>query len=655
MSIVERVEKYDFSKVEFLRAPFLNQKDGFVVKIKLKEFPNSSKRVLVAKGETFNVYAVRLNAKSDSESYTRLEKADNIGIYADEDGFSYLLEIKMNFASPYGGEDREIILDLVLNLFDARKDYAYAYFDGVKLLWVYGGEVANCDYVFGNPLSADNTADMDDSIVDEFSVGLVDNVIRLVERVTSERDMNYYSPRGYNAWAGDVVNYYHDGVYHLAYLYDRHHHGSRWGGGAHTMRHFTTTDFVNWFEAPPIVELDEQWKTIGTGTLFFHDGKFYLSHGWHTSRMLPDEKTASSIMRSDETEGRIAPVSYAELRLKGLTPSGANYAVSDDGINFVPGDKVIHVSENPSVYVDNSGRLTMYSGYGSSGIWHAESVGGEWILDKGAQLPASKLLPSDECPSLFESNGYKYLIMGGTGYWRTEKNSDEYEDFASKGYDVYDGLSYPMATVVGDGRILAAGWINGGGWGSVIVHRELVQSEDGRLNMRWVRELSPKKETMTPICVDGKRIKIDPEKSYYFEWTTFANAESSVTVRLVGKSDVELRVDSKREVVQINSAEKGRTSDDVSPICEMVEKFGGVGENIHKNCKNFALGKVDFVDKQYATKMRIYYEKKIDGVIIDCEIGGNRTIVSNRVGQTFFEVKFDCENATFGEIFAYEG
>jgi hypothetical protein len=35
---------------------------------------------------------------------------------------------------------------------------------------------------------------------------------------------------GDEAFAGDCIPFYHDGTFHLFYLFDRRHHGSKWGG-----------------------------------------------------------------------------------------------------------------------------------------------------------------------------------------------------------------------------------------------------------------------------------------------------------------------------------------------------------------------------------------------------------------------------------------
>ncbi len=653
MSITERVEKFEFSEIEFKSlSETENFRNGFILKIRLNNLPDNRERKAIIKTPYFSVFAVKFHFPDDEERLNRLEKKDNIRIYSDNNGDVFVLEISATFTSPYHEEPRSTAVDLVLNVCDATEKYAYAYFNGLKLGWIFDGEEINYDYIFG-----DIAKEQDDGIIADDGVRLyvstdLSKINKKYEEHTSEKSFNFYSPKAYNAWAGDVVNFYHDGTYHLLFLYDRHHHLSRWGGGAHTMYHFVTKDFKNWTECPPLVRLDEQWKSLGTGTMFYTGGKYYFTHGWHTSRMIPEEKTGSSLMaRRCGNDNKIIPLSYAELNEKGLYPSGANYVVSDDGINFESGKSMFHISENPSVYQDGNGGLFMCGGYGSSGIWRAQKIDGEWILDGSDKIPYSKLNPSDECPSMFEFNGYKYLLLGGTGYWKTDKNGKEYKDEAISGFDVYDGLSYPMATVTDDGRMIMAGWIRGSGWGSVVIHRELLQGENGRLYMKWLNELSPNTKELKLVTKNESDILISENKSYYVEFDVLSNGETKTVVRFCGEKQAVLLIDSKRKIVQISDSE-----DEVLPLYQIVNegKDRDVIGNLHFQGENFAIGQVDTIQKSYKVKIQVYYEKKLDNVILDCEIGEKRTIVSNRVNQKYSEIKVRSDNGTLSNIMVYE-
>lgn len=651
MSIVERVEKYDFSKLKFHQNVATNGlKNGFVAEIQLKDYPISGIRKTLVSCPYFTVSAVRLHTEMDREKFTRLEKADEVWTYADKDGFVCLLEITAKFRFPYQDELRETTVDLPLNLFNAIEQPVYAYYDGVRLGWVCENELKNLDFTFG--LLAENGA-QGIEVFDLARFGVsVDLTKVLIETALerTEKSMNFYSPKYYNAWAGDTMNFYHDGTYHLLFLLDRHHHHSRWGGGAHGVYHLTTKDFINWEEQPPVYPIDEPWKSVGTGTMFFHNGKYYFSHGLHTSRMIPVPQTGSSLIeKQSNPQEKIAPVSYAELKKNGLYPSGANYMVSDDGIHFKAGDCIFHLGENPSVYVAEGGGLFMFGGYGSSGIWRAKSLNGEWVLDEKAEVPQSPLKPSTECPSIFELNGYKYLVMGFTGYWKTDKSGEIYRDEGIDGFDVYDGLAVPMVAKTDDDRLILSGWICGEKWGSVVVHRELMQTGNGRLYMKWLKELAPKKDELTLIANNERKISLNERRSYYFETDICANEQTKTFVRFDGQTHAVLTIDGARKIIQINDSEE-----EILPFCELVKHGDVATKKQHRYGGNFAIGQVDTIGQSYKLKIVLYYEQKTDSVILDCEIGEKRTLISNRVNERYSKVSFETQNGEIENISAYE-
>ena len=116
-------------------------------------------------------------------------------------------------------------------------------------------------------------------------------------RETWTGQVQFYTPRGFNTWIGDVGLYWHDGVFHVLYLLDRHHHGSRWGGGAHIFCQLVSRDLVHWTDCGPLFELERPWQSVGTGTMTFHGGRYLFVHGWHTSRTITAERTSMPLMR----------------------------------------------------------------------------------------------------------------------------------------------------------------------------------------------------------------------------------------------------------------------------------------------------------------------------------------------------------------------
>jgi len=120
-----------------------------------------------------------------------------------------------------------------------------------------------------------------------------------------------------------------------------------------------------------------------------------------------------------------------------------------------------------------------------------------------------------ECPCFFTWNGYSYLIIGFSGYFRTiKKKSSEYIPAWKLNENIYDGLCVPMVSEFKDNRRIISGWLNGVGWGSVIAHRELIQGKDGKIGSKWLKEIVPKSNNNTNLC---KETVLTPKKDYLLE------------------------------------------------------------------------------------------------------------------------------------------
>ena len=92
-----------------------------------------------------------------------------------------------------------------------------------------------------------------------------------------QTSMQYWKPRGYNAWAGDCMPFFHDGTFHLFYLFDRHHHHSKWSQGAHQYAHASSKDLVHWEHHPLAVPIVQQWEcSMGTCDCIWNDGVYHM-------------------------------------------------------------------------------------------------------------------------------------------------------------------------------------------------------------------------------------------------------------------------------------------------------------------------------------------------------------------------------------------
>ena len=658
--IIQKLFRYGFDLLKF--RPFEEDdalKDGFAFRFRLREMPASAERkVLFEVPGTVKISVRILDKNTDGPELSSYERSEHYFSWCGEDGRTPVLEAEIFLDCPDHPDWKAMQIGIPLSLYDAVNRDVFLVYDGMHFRFLIDGEVINENLPVGVPAGPSGRSFfLEERAFAGFGfAGDVSGITREVYEKKLDKSISYYSPAGHNTWAGDVVNFYHDGVYHLIYFIDRHHHGNRWGGGAHHFLHVTTTDFISWTDHGPLFELEEPWQSVGTGTMFFQNGRYYFSFGWHTSRVIPEDRLSSHLIGAYYKEhGETRAIPYDEILENGLYPTGglypngANYAVSDDGIHFRPGRKMFHWAENPSVYSGPDNTLLMYVG---GGTWQAPEIDAPWKLTDSGFPPCgdTAMRNSDECPSFFEWNGFRYLIMGVTGFWRTGLGGGAYTDGAAEGYDVYDGLAVPMAVRIGGNRVLYAGWLNGIGWGSVIVHRELIQYPDGHLGMKWMKELGPSASpdgllhTENEPSMGDAGYACDPHRSYYFEMTVDPGSGSGLfAVRFLSsdgdrEKDCELQLDFGRERAQFGTP--GRSfAGPIPPAGEAVRHTGqenycwGVQpRDLHFRSFNFSIAHVDVMKEPFRLRIVVRFSRKMDSSVIDAEIAGSRTLVSNRVG-----------------------
>ena len=253
---------------------------------------------------------------------------------------------------------------------------------------------------------------------------------------------------------------------------------------------------------------------------------------------------------------------------------------------------------------------------------------------------------SSECPAKFSWNGYKYLAVGFTGYYRTlEQNSEEYVDAAALGESFYDGLCVPMVSEIFDGRYIMAGWINGVGWGSSIVFRELIQEENGVLGKRWVPEIVPKTkggELLGSENLLETAKAIDSKESYMLEFQIDPKTAKKAGIQFInGDKAVELQLNFKENRAQIGETKTGIMCETIKNILEALSEGDpaidiytqvGTTEGVPSlNYNRFAVSAKD-INKPFTLKIISRYSKKLRATVIDAEIAGCRTLVSMQPG-----------------------
>ena len=78
------------------------------------------------------------------------------------------------------------------------------------------------------------------------------------------------------------------------------------------------------------------------------------------------------------------------------------------------------------------------------------------------------------------------------------------------------------------------------------------------------------------------------------------------------------------------------------------------GDIWHKDGVNFAISNVEEIRQEYVFKMILHYEPKKDSLILDAEIGGGRTLISNRKNFKAQKLTLFTENATIKKLRIYD-
>jgi beta-fructofuranosidase len=451
--------------------------------------------------------------------------------------------------------------------------------------------------------------------------------------------IQYWIPPGHNNWVGDVVTFFYQGRYHVFYLYDRRHHQSKFGCGAHYFEHISTQDFKTWTEHEAATPLEEQWECIGTGTPFVFNNRLCISYGMHTTRVYPQEKTTLPVQWEYLTKnGRTGE--FKRATTPGI-PAGSTYAVSADGVsNFKKSHIMFHPCENPSVYIDPSGKLRMMANYHSKGIWESETVDGGWhCISPG--FP-----PGGDCTFFFRCGKYDYIIGGFAGLWSKSSDAPDsaYEDVVRKGLDFYDGSAVPSITEVTGGRFLMAAWIPIRGWGGNLLIRELLQFPDGRIGSKWLKEITPETEKPRNLTARiAKKLTIPSGNRSFMLVFNVQPADAKkgrFAVSFMPESgeqascELQVRLDDLR-------AQFGPGS---------LSNFAGKEKSLREGGGPNAIENLIGVDKPFTVRVIVKGDDKMGGSLVDAEIAGQRTMISYRADLTVKKLAFRVEGVILGNV-----
>ena len=556
-------------------------------------------------------------------------KYQNYPAYPLPDGSVPVLEAALRLYPPTESKGKDMPIGIPLGILEKPEGEheLVLHFSGVRWTLYVDNELLDNDFALGYPKwGKQSTWEIDSSVVSKaeiFFPGIEPQKIALQKPRTSP-GIQYWTPKGHNTWVGDVATFYHQGRYHIFYLFDRRGHASKFGKGAHYFEHLSTTDFKTWTEHDAATPIEEQWETFGTGTPFIFDNKLCLSYGLHTTRIYPKEQTTLPL-QWDYYKKHGVTGSFRYDTIPGY-PAGSTYSISEDGISKFKKTKVLfHPCENPSVYTDPEGRLRMLANYGAKGTWESKSIMGGW-RSVNPDFP-----PGGDCTFFFRWGNYDYVIGGFTGFWSKPASApeDKFVNGVKAGVDFYNGMSVPAVTEVKDGRFLLAGWVPMAGWGGSMVIHEMVQSPEGRIGTKWMKEIIPatRKERILATEIKGTGSFFTGSSSFLLTFDVEPGTEltGKMGALFLGADDednaCEVQISPKQKKAQFGKGQLQKFS-----AAERSLREGGSPSD----ARNYAIENLVGTDKPFTVRIIVKYDTKFGGSLIDTEIAGQRTMIAFR-------------------------
>lgn len=573
----------------------------------------------------------------------------NYPAYPMPDGSIPVLEAKLWLDDEVGNK-RYLTVGLPLSLLDEPygKHEVCLQFTGVEWSLYVDNRLYDNDFAIGYPsASAFKSWRIDSQKVDVASLYLP--ALAISEAADSSQsevfNIQFWTPPYHNAWVGDVATLYHDGRYHLFYLFDRRGHGSKFGRGGHYFEHLSTTDFKHWTEHKAATPIEHQWESIGTGTPFIHNGELCLSYGLHTTRLYPYDRTMLPMQWSYlEDNGFTGSFNYDTI--PDFVPAGSTYSVSEDGIsNFRKTHVLFHPCENPSIYTTSDGSLEMLANYGARGTWASNSVAGGWrCIDEEFPL-------GGDCTFPFHRNGYDYIIGGFNRLWYRDAKAegDDYIDMVKEGIDFYNGMSVPSITQIADGRFLMAAWVKTQGWGGPLVIHELIQHPDGRIGNKWMEELIPvsqKPVSVIRLVEDNQTIEV-PKQPYIltFEVIPAQTGKGEFAITFEDPASPQSACEWQMQIGNQRAQFASANPQGFAPKQKTLREGGNVAA-----AQDYAIENGMAFDKPFTVRMLIHPSAKVHGTMMDVEIGAQRTMLSYRPNLFASQLKFHLKDVEIRNV-----
>jgi len=283
------------------------------------------------------------------------------------------------------------------------------------------------------------------------------------------RVTQYWRPRGYNKFIGDCMTFAHNGVFHVFFLSDRGHGAGKWGMLGSPWGHISTRDFVHWEEHPCPLDVTEPWECcLGTGSLAYHEGKYYLFYIKHDRR---------AWFTDNPNLGDTVFV-----------------ATSDDCIHFKKETEPLFVLDffnlndiNPDIYPNETDGGYMLS-LSNWKVWQTGDFK-KWEPRENLSTPQWWV-----CTSYFKWDDWYYFTSCSL-LWRSNEPIEAATTWSGPPHQTLaDGIRVPQVAAMG-GRHIMVGFTPEPprtAYAGGLLVRELIQHPDGTLGTKWLEEMIPK-------------------------------------------------------------------------------------------------------------------------------------------------------------------
>lgn len=266
-----------------------------------------------------------------------------------------------------------------------------------------------------------------------------------------------------------------DGLYHLFYLYDRHHHNSKWHLGAHQWAHIATEDFRVWTEYPMAVPVTQQWEgSICTGSVIRCGNLWYA---WYAVRMADRSPAHLTCAVSDDLIHFKKSSSYFTI------PEGYDPGAARDPKLFSCGGQY-HMLVTTKLQLDGSGCLAhLVNDEMAVTGWRDAGCIMRWNDRCAPGSPEWNKVP--ECADWFGIGDFFYLVFGIGSVSRYMFSKAPFGPWTCPGDNTIPCGAVPKSAVLpGADRRIFMGFVGEGGYAGSLCAAEAFQNHDGTLRFK---------------------------------------------------------------------------------------------------------------------------------------------------------------------------